>query len=144
MPTVRYFVLVDDRLEKVSQQRVFDAWNGQPWDKSRGDREVRLLEAVFTDAGKLFRVDFVRLTTHDGRITQEARQRAARAKQSGAEVDFAYHADGWPADWRQQIMVALDSPLTEVVFGLGGLLGVSLQLGIPVLDLLRQYGSALE
>jgi hypothetical protein len=139
MPTVRYFQLVDGCLEKVTQKRVFNAWSGQPWDDSRGEGDLRLVEAVFTDAGRLYRVELVRLALFDGRITKAARDRAARQKLMDAEPDLAYYAEDLPYDWREQLMVALDSCLEGVRVGTGGLLGVSEQMDIPVPDLLRRY-----
>jgi hypothetical protein len=106
---------------------------------SRGKGDLRLLEAVFTDAGRLYRVDLLRLALHDGRITDEARDRAAGEKMKDAEPDLDYHAEGLPGDWREQVMVALDSRLEDVRFGTGGILGVSRQMDIPVPDLLRRY-----
>jgi hypothetical protein len=58
-------------------------------------------------------------------------------KDAGPDLD--YHAEGLPDDWREQVMVALDSRLEDVRFGTGGLLGVSRQMDISVPDLLRRY-----
>jgi hypothetical protein len=146
MPRVRYFTLVDDRLERVTQQRVFDAWTGRkPWDDTHGDHEDRLVEAVFDDADRLVRVDFIRIAVRDGRITPEARSRAARAKMFDQDgPDAPYHREGWPSSIWSQLAVALDSIITEVRCGAGGLLGMSGQLGIPVRDLLRQFARTLN
>jgi len=96
MPRVRYFHLVDGRLEKVAQQRVFDAWGMRSlWDDTHGDHEDRFVEAVFDDADRLVRVDFLRFAVRDGWITPEARSRATRAKMSDQDgPEAAYHLDG--------------------------------------------------
>jgi hypothetical protein len=146
MPRVRYFHLVDDRLERLAQQRVFDAWAARkPWDDTRGDHEVRLVEAVFDDADRLARVDFIRIAVRDGWITPETRSRAARAKMSDQDgPEAAYHLEGWPMTIRSQLAVALDSILMGVRQGAGGLLAMSEQLGVPVRDLLRRYAGTLN
>ena len=146
MPRVRYFTLVDDRLERVAQQRVFDAWSGRkPWDDTHGNHEDRLVEAVFDDADRLVRVDFIRIAVRDGWITSDARHRAACAKVAGADSPEAdYHLEGWPPTIWPQMAVALDSIITGVRCGAGGLVGMSEQLGLPVRHLLRQYASTLN
>jgi hypothetical protein len=146
MPRVRYFHLVDDRLERIAQQRVFDAWAARkPWDDTRGNHEDRLVEAVFDDADRLVRVDFIRIAVHDGWITTETRHRASGAKMFDQDgPDAAYHREGWPLSIWSQLAVALDSIITDVRFGAGGLLGMAEQLGMPVRDILRQYARTLN
>ena len=146
MPRVRYFCLIDDCLEKVAQQRVFDAWAAhKPWDDTRGDHEDRLVEAVFDDADHLVRVDFIRIAVRDGWIMPETCSRGARAKMSDQDgPEAAYHFEGWPTSIRSQLTIALDSILTDVRFGAGGLISMSEQLDIPVPNLLRQYASVLN
>ena len=100
---------------------------------------------MFDAADRLVRVDFIRITVHDGWITAEARNRATRAKMAGTDSpEAAYHRDGWPASIWSQLTIALDSILTDVRFGAGGLIGMSEQLDIPVPNLLRQYASVLN
>ena len=146
MPRVRYFTLVDDRLERVAQQRVFDAWSGRkPWDDTHGNHEDRLVEAVFDDADRLVRVDFIRIAVRDSWITSDARHRAACAK------------SGWrgqPGGRLSPGRLAADH-LAANGCGLGldhhgravrrrWLVGMSEQLGLPVRHLLRQYASTLN
>ena len=146
MPRVRYFQLADNRLERVSQQRVFDAWaDRKPWDDTCRAQEVRLVEAVFDDADRLVRVDFLRIDMRDGWITPESRSHVARAKMSDQDGPAAaYHLGGWPANIRSQLAVALDSLLAGVRFGAGGVLAMSAQLGTPVRSILRQHAASIN
>lgn len=146
MPKVRYLHLVDGRLEKVTQRRVFDAWEMRKrWADMRGDREDRLVEAVFDDVDRLVRVDFLRFTVRHGWITTESRSLAMRARMLDRDgPEAAYHLEGWPSDIRLQLMVALDSVVAGVRFGAGGMLALSEQLGTPVCQLLRQHARTIN
>ena len=134
------------KLEKVAQQRVFDAWAARkPWDDTHGDHEDRLVEAVFDDADRLVRVDFIRIAVHDGWITPEARDRATlRRWRHRTALRPPITARAGPMSIWSQLTIALDSILTNVRFGAGGLISMSEQLDIPVPNLLRQYASVLN
>ena len=151
---IRYFVVEGQRLRKGSQAQVERAWAGEKaWDASHGELDLRIL-TMLTDNSFGHVISFLlRVKTSDGWITQESTIQALWAalhwtsksgEERGADPQIKHQLEGWPDDWRQQLAVAADLPLESIDFlGVGGPLPMSLQLDVPVREVVKILASTM-
>ncbi|MGL4464513.1 MAG: hypothetical protein ACRC1K_20365, partial [Planctomycetia bacterium] len=151
---VRYFAL-DRRqqLWKASQAAVEGIWDGTrpPSDLGLDLGDRLALATVLCDDDLRPKVCYVlRLDVVDDAVTEDSRVLAYEAATEGNRRNLSHpsarrQSEGWPADWKHQLAVAIDAPLAALRrVGVGGPLPLADMLGVSRRDLLRYFEEALR
>ena len=144
---VRYYTLEDKKLKRAAQSKIEAAWfKGSAWDDSTDSRPLRIVTVTTTDEGEPVICHFTRVTVSDGHFTDKSISAAVDAMLTLAipeqsEKDkkkIALQVEGWPRDWRQQLAVAMDTPIAKLEsFGIGGPLTLATSMDMSVRDVIR-------
>lgn len=149
---IRYFIADrDDTIHRVSARLAQGIWNG---DRSASelpfavDDELALITVLVDDNLQPQVCFLLRFPLTDGVTTERSHLTAFEAMEEVKHQRFEHPAaqhqlQGWPANWRQQLAVALDVPMRDVRrIGVGGPLPLSDLLGVPIPSLLRYFDDA--
>lgn len=154
---LRFFVVdFHDRLVPVSAAKIQAVWSGARSADSLGimtGRDLPVLTALCDDRLVPRLVFFLRLGLSQNHVTDGARHLAYEAVtlflqdggDDGGQEAFSMQIQGWPCDWRTQLAVVLDVPVSTLDrISVGGPLPVADLMGVSLRQSLRFFQHAFQ